>query len=152
MLTIEIPGSEFYDELSNSFKTTPPCKVQLEHSLLSISKWESIWKEPFLSKKDFTRKKFQDYVRCMAIGQYNPEVFLSLSKDNLIDIRNYIDDSMTATTFRKTYQSGRNTEVITAELLYYRMLSHGYRDWETDRKSTRLNSSHSAKSRMPSSA
>ena len=27
-----------------------------------------------------------------------------------------------------------------------------YRDWETDRKSTRLNSSHSAKSRMPSSA
>jgi len=121
MLTIEIPGSDFYDESLGKFVITKPCKVQLEHSLLSLAKWESVWKEPFLSKREFTREKFRDYVRCMSIGQYDKTVFLGLSPDNFSKIRAYIDDPMTATTFSKS-QHKPNREIITAEILYHRMI------------------------------
>jgi len=121
MLTIEISGKDLYDEKLGKFVNMKSCKIDLEHSLLSISKWESKWKEPFLSSKDFTRVKFQDYVRCMSIGKIDSEILLGLSNENFNEIRKYIDDPMTATTFSKKITKP-NREIITSEILYYRMI------------------------------
>jgi len=123
MLTIEIPGIDIFDERIGKFQTTKPCKVQLEHSLLSLAKWEAEWNEPFLSKKEISREKFRDYVRCMSIGQHDPQIFLGLTNENYSDIRAYIDKPMTATTFSKNNQR-TNKEIVTAEILYYRMISN----------------------------
>lgn len=124
MLLIEIPKTEVFNEKTQTFEIMSSCKVQLEHSLLSISKWESEWNEPFLSNQQLTVVKFRDYIRCMAIGTYDPSIFLCLSNDNYKEIKKYIDRPMTATTFKKT--NGRpNREIATSEILYYRMISNG---------------------------
>ena len=106
MLTIIIPSRELYDESENLFFTTKEQTLQLEHSLVSISKWESKWRKPFYSQEQKTQEETLDYVRCMTITQnVSPETYRYLTKTNLEDIFRYIDSPMTATTF-----SDRNTK------------------------------------------
>ena len=93
MLQITVPGAEQYDPVQNLFFTTKETTLVLEHSLLSVSKWESKWKKPFLGMKQFTPEQLLDYVRCMTITQnVDPKVYQALTKDNLSDILKYMDD------------------------------------------------------------
>ena len=125
MLQIKIPLTpEGWDEEKQEF-VEPVYKVlQLEHSLVSISKWESKWCKPFLTKQEKTDEETIDYVRCMTLTQnVKPEVYDHLTRENLLKINEYIGAPMTATTFSKDKNGGSNGEQITSELIYYWMIA-----------------------------
>lgn len=123
MLKITVPGLELYDEANNEFIYTDDQELELEHSLVSISKWESKWCKPFLSEKAKTNEEVIDYIKCMVISQnVNPEVYNRLTVDNLQAINDYIEHPMTATTFMNEGKTG-GREVITSEIIYYWMVS-----------------------------
>lgn len=123
MLTITVPAREMFDDKSNEFFYVKAQTLQLEHSLVSISKWESKWHKPFLTKDAKTEEEMRDYIRCMTITQnVDPIVYLGLSRDNLLQIKRYIDDEMTATTFSNR-EKKQSRQVITSELIYYWMVS-----------------------------
>lgn len=135
MLELEIPGRELFNEETQTFITTPPTKIRLEHSLVSLSKWEAKWKEPFLvpREKGFKREQIIDYVRCMTISQnVNPNVYNALTKDELEKINAYINDEKTATTFHEMENSRQNRQVVTSELIYYWMCVHQI-PWEAQK-------------------
>lgn len=124
MLTITIPSRELYDEQTRSFITTKEQKLQLEHSLVSLSKWESKWCKAFLSKEEKTLEEIIDYIKCMTITQnVDPDVYNYLTKENIEAINNYIAAPMTATTFRENINGNNRGEITTAELIYYWMIS-----------------------------
>ena len=129
MLQITIPAAvrEDYDAKSNTFIYTEIEKEQtlcLEHSLVSLSKWESKWHKPFISKNEKTDEELLDYVKCMTrTPNVNPDIYTRLTRDNFDKIEKYIDDSMTATTFSSEQNGKHNREVITAEIIYYWMVS-----------------------------
>lgn len=124
MLKIVIPEGEFYNPDTNEFYSTKEQTLLLEHSLVSISKWESRWKKAFLDpNNDKTIEEIQDYVRCMTITKgVDPLIYTNIPVDVLNIIREYIEDSMTATTFNDSDQR-QNREVITAEIIYYWMVA-----------------------------
>lgn len=124
MLTITIPANEVYNERTNEFIQVPGKTIQLEHSLISISKWESKWKIPFLDGKPKTHAQSIDYYRCMTITQnVDPMVYLGLTPELEKKINDYINDNRTATTFRKQGGKSRSREIITSELIYYWMVA-----------------------------
>ena len=125
MLTIITPTIEMFDEEKQEFfilhKEQTLC---LEHSLVSLSKWESKWCKAFLSKEEKTLEETLDYIKCMTITQnVNPDIYNYLSKSNIEEINSYIEAPMTATTFYNDNQKGRSKEIITSELIYYWMIS-----------------------------
>lgn len=123
MLTIEIPDQEFFNEETQEFFTMKGQTLQLEHSLVSLSKWESKWNKPFLSKEDKTAEETIDYIKCMTITQNpKPHIYNLLTDKNILEIKNYIDAPMTATTFSNANQ-GHSREIVTSELIYYWMIS-----------------------------
>lgn len=124
MLQITIPAVELFDERISEFISTKEQTLQLEHSLVSLDKWESKWCKPFLSKQDKTPEELLDYVKCMTITQnVDPNVYQFLTDDNLRDINSYIEAPMTATTFSDDKNAKKNREIITAELIYYWMIA-----------------------------
>ena len=124
MLVITIPDTEMFDEETNRFFTLEGKTLQLEHSLVSLSKWESKWCKPFLSKDDKTIEETLDYIKCMTITQnVDPDIYNRLSRKNIEEINKYIESPMTATTFYNDTQKGRGKETITSELIYYWMIS-----------------------------
>ncbi len=125
MLSITIPAVELWDEAKQEFVGLKKEQtLQLEHSLVSLSKWESKWCKAFLTKKEKTREEMLDYIKCMTITQnVDPEVYNYLTNENIIQINNYIEAPMTATTISEDKSSKTNREVITAELIYYWMIA-----------------------------
>ena len=125
MLQITVPISpEIWDEKNEEFIEPKTASLQLEHSLVSISKWESKWHKPFLSKEPKTVEETIDYIKCMTLTQnVKPEVYDHLSKENIEEINAYIDDPKTATTFSKDRKSARSREIITSEFIYYWMIA-----------------------------
>lgn len=123
MLRIKVPSAEYFNEKDNSFVFTEEKELQLEHSLVSISKWESKWHVPFLDKKDKTKEQAIDYVRCMCLTQnVDPEVFNRIPSDVMKQINAYIENPMTATTFSDNKKE-KSREIVTSELIYYWMVS-----------------------------
>lgn len=123
MLTITIPARELYDEKSQMFFNTKEQTLRLEHSLVSISKWESKWRKAFLKKDEKTNEEIIDYIKCMTITQnVDPNVYNFLTRSNINKIIEYIDNPMTATTFVNN-ENNNSREVITSELIYYWMIS-----------------------------
>lgn len=125
MLQIVIPEQEVYDEVNNLFMQTKEIKLSMEHSLLSISKWESHWKKPFLSKETKTDEEIRDYIKCMTINPSVPDdAFGLLTRENIQQIKDYIEDPMTATTVSSTKKEGAapSREIITSEVIYYWMI------------------------------
>lgn len=126
MLQITVPAREFFDEKTQTFYTTKECVLRLEHSLLSIDKWEAKWHKPFISnnKKDKrTNEEMLDYIKCMTLNNVPDEIYLALTPDNVKAIRDYIDDPMTATTVKS--EKGSSNEIVTSTLIYYWMLALG---------------------------
>lgn len=130
MLLITVPEeqSEQLNEETNEFIYTPINKavtLQLEHSLISISKWESKWHIPFFSKKDKSLDELIDYIKCMTLNKnIESDVYERLLKypDLINQISDYMNDPMTATTFRKNSREKNNNEIVTSELIYYWMI------------------------------
>lgn len=125
MLQIEIPSREYYDEVRNEFITIKGQTLQLEHSLVSISKWESKWNKPFLSRDKKTVEEFLDYVRCMTLTQnVNPNVYKNIDQTIANKITEYIEAPMSATWFNEQKGAHRpSREVVTSELIYYWMVA-----------------------------
>jgi len=125
MLEITVTGRELWDSRTGTFYDLKDQTLQLEHSLLSISKWESITHKPFLGKDPHTSKEIATYIRCMTLNKgVDPRVYDALTTKDLEKIRAYIDDPATATWFSKEENgkvSGR--KVITSELIYYWMIA-----------------------------
>ena len=124
MLEITIPTSEYFDETHGCFKSIKGQTIRIEHSLVSISKWESKWHKPFLVNKERTMEEQIDYIRCMTITQnVDPMVYKCLTNENIRQIKEYIDAPMTATYFSKQEKGKNNRELITSELIYYWMIA-----------------------------
>jgi len=125
VLKITIPASEAYDEVKEEFVTLNEQNLQLEHSLVSISKWESKWEKPFLSKTPKTTEEAIDYIRCMTLTQnVDPAVYRFINNDIITRIYKYIEAPMTATTISNRW-GHPSKEVITAEIIYYYMITFG---------------------------
>ena len=135
MLEITVPKKEWYDEQKNEFTNVKAQKIRLEHSLLSISKWESKWKRPFLDESyRMSYEEILDYIRCMTLTQnVDSYVYRAMTRENLRDIMNYMKDPMTATTFTMDKlkpnggkpKRGPKSRIVTSEVLYARMVQYG---------------------------
>jgi hypothetical protein len=124
MLQITVPAAELWDERNERFIRTRKQTLQLEHSLVSISKWESKWCKPFLSTDKKTTEETIDYIRCMTLTQnVNPNVYVALTNENINQVDDYIGAPMTATTFSNNQGGKKSREIITAELIYYWMIA-----------------------------
>lgn len=126
MLQIVIPEMEIYDEARNEFINIKTQTIRMEHSLVSVSKWESKWCKPFLDSKDKTLEEIRDYAKCMTITQnVDPNAYYGLSESNYKEIIEYINKPMTATWFTDHSTKGlpgkKSSEQITSELIYYWM-------------------------------
>lgn len=126
MLRIEVPlGPEQWDEAKEEFVLPPVQVLLLEHSLVSLSKWESKWLKPFFSRKEKTTEELRSYIQMMVVTpNVQPEVYDHLTDENIRDIETYIDAPMTATTFSKDKSGAQNREIVTAEIIYYWMIAH----------------------------
>lgn len=135
MLEVTIPSSELFDSRTNHFIKIPETTLRLEHSLVSVHKWEQKWHLRFLSPSTkMTNEQALDYIRCMTTTRnVDQNVYYALTKENMNDIFKYIEDPATATTFPKGTGSGvSNGEEISAELIYYWMTAYNI-SWEAER-------------------
>lgn len=124
MLTITIKGEEFFDDATQKFITTPDIVLELEHSLASVSKWESYWEKPFLGPGEKTTPETIGYVIAMTnTPDISRDVYDRLTNEQLTQINDYINAKMTATWFAETPDKSGGREVITAEIIYYWMVS-----------------------------
>ena len=127
MLEIKIDPPECFDEEKQEFVNIPSTTLHLEHSLISISKWEAKWHKPFLESSDkMTQEEIIDYVKCMTLSSNvkDPIIYQFLSEQNVKDITAYIQNPMTATWFNedKDKKKPGKKEIITSELIYYWMV------------------------------
>lgn len=126
MLQVTIPSIEFYNEANNEFITTEEYVLTLEHSLASLSKWESNWCKPFLSKDKMTEEESIDYIRCMTLTpNVPPEAYIMIPNSVIEAVSEYIARPMTATWFSNSGNKGKkkNNEQVTAEIIYYWMIT-----------------------------
>lgn len=127
MLTIKVPGKELFDESNGTFIILPETELHLEHSLISLSKWESKWKKPFLSKEEHTKEEIISYIYFMSVDR-NPDIKIieNMGLDSYKEILEYIGDPNTATKiYDRRPQRGGKTEIYTSEVLYYLMIYYG---------------------------
>lgn len=130
MFEVVIPDGDFFDERTFEFIHRQGGKFTIEHSLLSISKWESKWMKPFLGsspheKHNFTGEEWIDYIRMMTITKnVDPKLYDSLTPKNMHDINIYINHPMTATTFSNKNPGGV-WSVTTSEIIYWQMIQLG---------------------------
>ena len=130
MLRLKIPAAELWNEKTNEFEYTKPVELELEHSLVSLSKWESFYEKPFLNNEGLTDKETLYYIECMCITQdIDPEVFNFLTDKNIQQVNSYISKKHTATWFSDTpkenVSNGADKTVVTSEIIYYWMISLG---------------------------
>lgn len=122
---ITIPGSEelWDDRLQEFLPATKPTTITIEHSLVSLSKWEAKWHKAYLGYQEKTEEEVLDYIKCMTLEtDVDPEVYRRLSAETVMEIRDYIEDPMTATTFNNQESRG-SREIITSEVIYYQMIA-----------------------------
>ena len=125
MLVLDVPASEMFDDEKQEYVDTPAVRLRLEHSLVSLSKWESKYERPFLDSKPKETKETLDYVNMMCLDdEIPPEVFHRLPDVCIDAVNQYINAKMTATTFKDLPAARGPREIITAEVIYYWMVSH----------------------------
>lgn len=125
MLVIDVVTAESFDETTNKFVQSERVRLELEHSLVSLSKWEEIWEKPFLSTAERTEEETISYIKAMIVGaEPSPEVFYHLLAEHLDEIKEYVAAKKTGTNLPTQKDSGRR-EIITAETIYYWMAKLG---------------------------
>lgn len=127
MLQITIPAERGFNEITEEFVSFPAVTLRLEHSLISIQKWEAKWHKSYLNNKEFTAEEQLDYIRCMSIdSNFDASIFNRLRISDYEKIRDYIANPMTATVIhRRKDQSSSSGQFVTAELIYYWMTEFG---------------------------
>lgn len=131
MLEIVIPETHqrLWDEIKEEFLYVDfkETKLQIEHSLISLKKWEQKWHKPFLATKDKTHEEIKSYVQCMTLNHgVDPNVYDWISNSQFEEIIKYIEDKMTATWFKDDALIGaqkNSREIVTAEIIYYWMIA-----------------------------
>lgn len=138
MLTIEVVLEEQFDQVNSLFTASETFTLELEHSLVSLSKWESKFEKPFLSDDDKTTEETIEYIKCMTLTPDVPdEIYGMLQAEDYARINEYINAKMTATWFSQKKETTRRRETITAELVYYWMIALGVpfecQEWHLNR-------------------
>jgi hypothetical protein len=122
MLTITVEAIEAFDDDSQEFISQGGTILEFEHSLVSLSKWESIYEKPFLSKESKSAEEIVEYIKCMLLTPKVPEeIFRQLSLENYEKIHDYINGKRSATWFNETPEAPGSRETVTSELIYYWM-------------------------------
>lgn len=127
-IAISIPANEFWDYSKEEYIYTSDTVLHLEHSLAAIAKWEALYKKAFLSSEQLTADELIMYIRCMTLEDeetLDANVYLALTPENLTQIQLYLEDSMTATTFKNEKKGRHGGGIITAEIIYYYMVELG---------------------------
>lgn len=125
MLVIVVEDEEYFDQATQEFKEPERYLLRLEHSLVSLSKWESKYQKSFLDSDDKTEEEVLDYIAFMFVDDLNPLIVQKLSNDNLKQINDYIESPQSATTFGSLPQPNKyRGEKVTSELIYYWMVSY----------------------------
>lgn len=124
MLRIIVPGGEYYDENKGEFVYRKDQELQMEHSLISISKWEARWRVAYNKERQKTPEEILDYFRCMTINRVDPEVYDRLTEKNISDIINYMNEPMTACYFNNDGPV-KSKDTMTSEMIYYYMIVLG---------------------------
>lgn len=138
MMTLTFEDSEFFDENKSEFFSVKGQTIELEHSLVSVSKWEAKWKIPFLSREPKTKAQTIDYIRCMTKTQHvNPLLYELITSEQIEEVYRYMNDPMTATTISKPEGKGSTPKIITSEEIYASMVEfrvpEGYQKWHFNR-------------------
>lgn len=136
MLKITVPDISGWNPDIEEFVDKKGATLILEHSLVSLQRWESKWHKPYLSDKEKTTEEILDYIRCMTVTpNVDPDIYNYIPESSIKEIAEYIDNPMTATTFSNASQIGGRVsrEVVTAEVIYYWMIALNipmeYRKW-----------------------
>lgn len=124
MLRIIVPGGEYYDENKGEFVYRKDQELQMEHSLISISKWEARWRVAYNKERQKTPEEILDYFRCMTINRVDPEVYDRLTEKNISDIIDYMNEPMTACYFNND-SPVKSKDTMTSEMIYYYMIVLG---------------------------
>ena len=132
MLKIIVSGTEMFDDNTQQFIKQGGTTLELEHSLVSLSKWESEFEKPFLGKTEKTVEEILAYIKAMVLNEVPEEIFSELSEENFLEINDYIEAKMTATWFHEAPGAPASRDVITAELIYYWMITFQI-PWECER-------------------
>lgn len=135
-LVLTINAKEFYNESTGEFVKLEDKTIELEHNLISLSKWEAKHHKPFLGDENLTQSEMLDYIKCMCHEEIDELYFRSMSMDNVNKLREYINDPMTATKFYNNNHRKTN-EPITSELIYYWMIAQNipvqFEHWHLNR-------------------
>lgn len=127
MLTLILKGPEVYNEQTNKVGTVDDVIIELEHSLFSLSKWESFYEEPFLTEETHSPDKMLYYIECMMLTDTDPKLLNRLTKEQVLEINEYINAKKTATWFTEEKQTAgrrKSSESTTSELIYYWMVAY----------------------------
>lgn len=124
MLHIEIPDREYFNDETSEFITLKAVELDMEHSLISLSKWESKWHKPFLDNENLTKEEMIDYFKCMTVSnrKIDPIIYHTFPAEVINEINDYIENPMTATWFSDSANDAPSREIITSEIFYYWML------------------------------
>lgn len=126
MLRITVPGREYFIDKDQEFIIEEPTVLELEHSLVSLSKWEQKFEKPFLAATERTEEEAIAYIEAMIVTEdYPPDILSRLNDENVTAINTYLDAKMTATWFNDTAQGPKSRETITNELIYHWMIEFG---------------------------
>lgn len=123
MLVIDVVLEEQFDNETQTFGVETSVELHLEHSLVSLSKWESKWEKPFLQSEKTTDETL-DYIRCMTLNDFDEDLYAYLSQSNINQIVEYINSSQTATTINEDTPAGPAKNTMTSEIFYYMMVSY----------------------------
>lgn len=142
MIDIVIKQQEIWDEVNEQFITIPGATLHLEHSLKSLSEWESIWGDVFLNT-NLTKEQTRSYIKCMCLNrqEVDPDIFDYLTNEHVSQIADYISSPKTATFFgedKSSKKTGRiGKKIVTAEVIYYWMTVQNIpfecENWNLDR-------------------
>lgn len=122
MLTLYVPPREYFDERTETFINIPAQTLELEHSLYAVSKWEAKWHKAFLGKKPKTQEEMLDYIRCMTLTpNVDPMVYIGLTAENQEQIKEYLENRMSATYLSKREDEQKSGDTVTSELIFYWM-------------------------------
>ena len=124
MLVIVVDGEEFFDEHTSEFTSVPNVTLEMEHSLVSLSKWESKFKKPFLGPSEKTLEETMGYIEAMVVSNNcDASVLNRMNSSHFDQINNYIASTESATTFNTMPKTKGSTEIITSELVYYWLIA-----------------------------
>ena len=138
MLLIEhparnVPKREYFDNRTQEFITIgeqriPPIRLQLEHSLKSIARWEAKWHRSFIGRENLSGEELLDYVKCMTINrQEDPKIYDYLTQEDVLRIIDYMQDQQSAweISSKKKTKKGKKGGTDTSESIYYAMIQFG---------------------------